>query len=274
MRIEDGNGLIRDLIETREPFFVGRLGSLELNVLKTQGRWMPALKRDISNVAGFYPANDQMLNEFCGLMHVSLGLATAMASWPLPGEEDILDRYCAPMTPRIPLRSLEPYYHVNPWSSALEGKRVLLVHPFDVSIQEQYTKRETLFENPKILPEFDSLLTVRAKVSLAGERPKDCLTWFDALESMKTDIRAIQDDFEIAILGCGAYGFPLAGWISRYLKKQAIHMAGSTQILFGIKGKRWDVHPEISALYNDNWVRPRPDETPANTIIVEGGSYW
>ena len=36
-------------------------------------------------------------------------------------------------------------------------------------------------------------------------------------------------------------------------------MSGATQLLFGIKGKRWDDHPVISKLYNPAWVRP--DET-------------
>ena len=49
-------------------------------------------------------------------------------------------------------------------------------------------------------------------------------------------------------------------------------MSGATQLLFGIKGKRWDDHPIISKLYNDAWVRP--EETLAHKEKVEGGSYW
>ena len=41
-------------------------------------------------------------------------------------------------------------------------------------------------------------------------------------------------------------------------------MSGATQLLFGIKGKRWDDHPVISKLYNPAWVRP--DETEASAI--------
>lgn len=46
------------------------------------------------------------------------------------------------------------------------------------------------------------------------------------------------------------------------------------QVLFGIKGRRWDSHPFISTLYNEFWVRPRQNETPEGAIMVEGGCYW
>ena len=46
-------------------------------------------------------------------------------------------------------------------------------------------------------------------------------------------------DFDVAIIGCGAYGFPLAAKLKQ-AGKQAIHLAGATQLLFGIKGKRWE----------------------------------
>ena len=36
----------------------------------------------------------------------------------------------------------------------------------------------------------------------------------------------------------------------------AVQMSGATQLLFGIKGKRWDTHPIISKLYNEAWGPP------------------
>ena len=51
-------------------------------------------------------------------------------------------------------------------------------------------------------------------------------------------------------------------------------MSGATQLLFGIKGKRWDTHSVISKLYNDAWVRPAEDEGIDHREAVEGGSYW
>ena len=80
-------------------------------------------------------------------------------------------------------------------------------------------------------------------------------------------------DFDIAIIGAGAYSLPLAAYVKQ-LGKIAVQMSGSTQILFGIKGKRWEQIPEISKFFNENWIRPSEDETPKGSTKVEGGSYW
>ena len=53
-------------------------------------------------------------------------------------------------------------------------------------------------------------------------------------------------------------------------------MAGVTQLLFGIKGKRWEdyvVWPYMN-LFNDHWVRPGASEKPKNATVVEGACYW
>jgi hypothetical protein len=169
----------------------------------------------------------------------------------------------------VTLESIEPYLYSHPWSEALAGKKVLVIHPFSKTIEMQYAKRHLLFDNKKILPEFE-LKTITAVQTIAGEESQFA-TWFDALEYMKFQINEI--DFDIAIIGCGAYGFPLAAYIKR-LGKKAVHLGGATQILFGIKGKRWEQIPAINALMNEHWVRPLPEETPIDNSKIEGGCYW
>ena len=80
-------------------------------------------------------------------------------------------------------------------------------------------------------------------------------------------------DYDIAIIGCGAFGFPLASFVKDQGKK-AIHLGGAVQILFGIKGVRWDENKFTSELYNEYWIRPSEDETPKNSGNVEKGCYW
>lgn len=52
-------------------------------------------------------------------------------------------------------------------------------------------------------------------------------------------------DYDICLIGCGAYGFPLAAHAKRKGKK-AVHLGGALQLLFGIKGK--DGKPKIMQL--------------------------
>jgi hypothetical protein len=146
----------------------------------------------------------------------------------------------------------------------------LVIHPFTESISRQYnSNRGKIFSNPNVLPKFE-LFTVKAVQSIAGNKTA-FNNWFEALDYMF--IEAIKIDFDVAIIGCGAYGLPLAAKIKQYGKK-AIHLGGATQILFGIKGNRWDKIPEISQLYNDYWIRPLNSEKPQYVDKVEGACYW
>jgi hypothetical protein len=121
-----------------------------------------------------------------------------------------------------------------------------------------------------VLPEF-KLSTLTAIQSVAGNIPKEFKDWFQALNFMYTKSLEINPD--VVILGCGAYGFPL-GAMLKDAGKQVIHLGGSTQILFGIKGLRWDNHPRISKFYNEYWTRPSQEEKPTNYKNVESGCYW
>ena len=96
--------------------------------------------------------------------------------------------------------------------------------------------------------------------------------WFEALDSMKTKMDQI--DYEVAIIGCGAYGMHLAAHAKRK-GKIAIQLAGWTQMLFGVFGERWiKDQPQYSRFINEYWIRPRESEKPKGAESVEGGCYW
>ncbi len=105
------------------------------------------------------------------------------------------------------LRALEPYYHAKPWSAALAGKRVLVVHPFRKTILAQYGRRAQLFPGKNVLPEFASLTVVQAVQGLGGQ-DTGYASWFDAPAAMEREMDAA--DYDVAIVGAGAYGLPLA----------------------------------------------------------------
>lgn len=166
-----------------------------------------------------------------------------------------------------------PFLWRNPWTKELKGKKVLVVHPFAETIQSQYQRREKLFENPDVLPEFAKLTVIKAVQSAAGNASETGFeNWFQALKYMKDQMDQV--DYEVAIIGCGAYGMSLAAHAKRR-GKIAIHLAGWTQMLFGIYGKRWlEDQPEYSRFINEYWVRPQENERPKNAETVEGGCYW
>jgi hypothetical protein len=275
---EEGNQLIKDALLTPNPLMVVRLGSVEIDCLSFYLRYRNHVrfrKKPYKNIregiwrnAGFFPTDDASLDAFSELYIKCSRHIDFIGVWFNFYENVVCRRFC-PDASLIPLRSIEPYYSAHPWSKSLENKKVLVVHPFQESIESQYKKRRLLFANQDVLPDFD-LITVKAVQSIA-KSTAGFATWFEAYEHMCAEIKKI--DFDVAIIGAGAYGLPLA-YYAKSLGKQAIHMGGATQILFGIKGKRWDQHEDISKLYNDQWVRPLPSETPECFNQIEEGCYW
>ena len=88
---------------------------------------------------------------------------------------------------------------------------------------------------------------------------------------MKKEISAL--DFDVALIAAGAYGFPLAAHIKRTGKKSVL-MGGVLQLLFGIRGARWDSNPEYAPLCNQYWVRPGDEDRPKIFSVIDGGCYW
>jgi hypothetical protein len=228
--------------------------------------WHPNTTHSMCIASGFFPPDPVLLARYAELTLADLTQLDVLGSW-LPGERLLADRLTK--VEKVHLRDLVPYYHGEPWSEVLAGRTVLVIHPFEQSIRDQYARRRELFADPRVLPDFE-LKTLRAVQSIAGTRTP-FVDWFEAFDHMCEQISTT--DFDVAIIGCGAYGFPLAAHVKR-LGKHAVHLGGATQYLFGIRGKAADENPKMRALYTDAWVRPRDDERPENYLAVEQGRYW
>ncbi|MGD0713776.1 MAG: hypothetical protein ABSB24_06275 [Gaiellaceae bacterium] len=220
--------------------------------------------------AGFFPTNDECLDAFAREYLTAFRPSDIMGVWLIAGEDRFVREQCPSATLVTPGDLSAPYFHNLPWSAALQGKRVLVIHPFAESISEQYTRnRERLWDDPDVLPAFD-LQVIKAVQSIGGE-PTEFATWFDALNDMKVRMDAL--DFDVCLVGAGAYGPSLAAHAKRIGKKGVV-LGGGVQILFGIRGKRWDEREDFAGFFNDYWVRAKPSEVPRNARAVEDGCYW
>lgn len=277
------NDYIADLILSGKPFFVGRFGNTELSIVtsvlrnRIVGRtpendarleeWFYR-SRDVS---GIFPSDLRIAEPFTDVILESCTQLDLLAMWHIHMEDYVIEEY-APQVKLTYLLRLEPWLAQNPWSAALKGKKVLIIHPFEDTIQSQYKKRNLLFPGTDVLPEFE-LKTLKAVQTVAGMEDDRFSNWFEALDYMYQE--AMKIDFDIAIIGCGAYGMPLGAKIKQ-AGKQAIHLGGATQLLFGIKGKRWEENypSKIATCFNDAWVYPADSERPAKAASVENACYW
>lgn len=277
---DEGSSVVRLVLEQGRPCLVTRFGSIELACAAFYTRWrshggirLPYLaqaRRVIRANAGVFPTDDASLDRFCHRYLGAVSQADVMGVCFNRDEHRTVERRC-PAAQLVHIEALNAVLRQDPWTAALEGRRVLVVHPFARTIESQYrTRRAKLFDDPRTLPEFE-IKTLAAVQSLAGN-DGGFRTWFDALDFMTEQLAAI--DFDVAIIGAGAYGLPLAAAVKE-MGRQAVHMGGATQLLFGIRGRRWDVeYDDMSHLFNEWWVRPSPEETPVGSDLVEDGCYW
>ena len=283
-RTDEANECITDLLKSGEPCMVSRYGVTEyycmINYMKGCHPlwflrnlfpfWITSEVADnMVNCSGFFPVSHKFFSYFSDLYRKSAMEIDILGNWnPF---ENVFEKECHYQ--KFYIDDLYPFFAKHPWTSALKGKRILVVHPFKDTILEQYKKRDQLFDNLDMLPEFASLRVVKAVQSLGGES-NGFATWFDALNYMEDEIDC--EDYDIAILGCGAYGLPLAAHC-KIMGKKAIHIGGATQLLFGIAGDRWlnhfgeDYHRLCS---HPNWVRPSESDRPKNADKVENACYW
>lgn len=269
---KDAGTWIASAIREKQPVVVGRLGSVEARLLGEarfrSGRFSRVTCREAHRNAGIFPVDQSTLHQAAARIGAALAVVDLLALWDSPYQAKLAAQR-EPLPRSCSLTALEPWWQVQPWSAALEGKRVLVVHPFARTIRAQWHRREALFPGRGVLPDFD-LQVLQPPLTLAGGT-QGYVSWIAALEDLIARSKACS--FDVALLGCGAYGLPLAAAIQG-MGRPAIQMGGALQLLFGIRGRRWEAMPPFAALMNNAWVRPSPDETPSSASQVDGGCYW
>ena len=273
-------------LKNNDPLMISRFGYTELNTLfryenlikmnklEKIYQWAKTLAypfshncrtNNIHKLSGFFPVSEETLYLFKVEMIKAMREINLLGSW-VEGENKYIEELAKVKV--CNLIDIEPYFASNPWSLALEGKKVLVIHPFSEDIENQYiNKREFLFKNINVLPKFN-LKTLKTPITYPGGKTNS-KNWFNILDDLTSE--SLKLDFEIAIIGCGAYGMPLAARLKK-AGKQCIHLGGAVQILFGIKGKRWDDIECFREMYNEYWIYPSSENKVFRN--VENGCYW
>jgi len=103
--------------------------------------------------------------------------------------------------------------------------------------------------------------------TVEGNKPHE--NFFETLGELKKKID--KSNAEHFLISCGCYGLLLCYYI-KSKNKNAIYVGGQLQLLFGLKGKRWDDRQRISTLYNEHWKYPT--KKPKGFENIESGCYW
>lgn len=298
-RIEAGSAdwKISQVLIDNNPALIGRLGGTEARFLgeyEKLKRWQrigipiklvsrfslqwQRRKNEIFTNAGFYSNSWEEIERFAKLYADALTDTDVLGAWGVAFswvEGKFLDFNS---TKLIPVGHTAPWvinyvgttddFANPPWSSNLEGKRVLVISAFANSITKQHSRINQVFPTIKY-PDFH-LQTIRSPIT-AGQRPQSGDTWFELLDAMKAQIDSA--DFDVALIAAGAFSYPLAAHV-KSLGKIGIHCGGGLQLYFGVMGNRWNNSKEIIEYLNEYWVRPSEDERPASAGQIENACYW
>lgn len=269
-----GNNVLEEAILKGKPFAAIRFGAVEISALNNYEKirlgitkkYKPSVIYSIKNNAGVFPATSEIIEHYARYLETNLKDTDILGVSGVHME----NYYFKHLTPNaIPVQNwtLDPL--LGGWSHLLAGKRVLVISPFATQIEEQYHKRHLIFgKRPDILPLFQ-LTVIPAVLTNAEALDPRFENWFEALDFLKLEI--LKKDFDIALVGAGAYGTPLCLYI-KSLGKMAIQSGGATQLLFGIMGKRWENREYVSQYVNPHWARPQVK--PPGYKNIEEGCYW
>ena len=267
-------------LREEEPFVAGKIGGAELMALEygdhlIRPPWPPGWSwkrpaRRLMNNAGFFPVQKGAFYRWQTIMRDSIGATDILCAWQtdpfLEAYEKRLIQELAPDSRNFPLEQLG-----RPLVPALLPFRWLVVSPFVHSVRRQLPKLRMIhdperevngsWEGPAKTCEI-----VRCPFQSHLE-PSPYQSWEEGLEKISEEI--LKKKFDVALIGAGVWSLPLAARIKKK-GRSAIRFGGETQLLFGIKGKRWENY----GIYNDAWISADSSEMPANRDRVEQGCYW
>jgi hypothetical protein len=152
--------------------------------------------------------------------------------------------------------------------SHIKEKRVLVITSFANLIQQQFDSGH-VYQLGLSFPPILGLDTVLVPYCFCNNGPH--ANYFETLDFIFEKVR--EKEFDIALLGCGAYGHMLTHKIHTDLHKDAIYVGGGITTLFGILSTREKKYTDL--IPNEYWIRDIPDEyKPENYKMVEDGCYW
>jgi hypothetical protein len=266
---------IQKALDTEDGALIGRNGTIELEQMIF---YNPSRVSVLEMNAGIFP-REIVPSWRIQSIHATIEADVLCSGWYEPlkdAEQRVLKEWkCKAI--EIPLRSLEPYYMPleERWTKLLKGQTVSVVSSFTETMKSQITYLDKFFPS-EVLPS-----DVRWNWVQTGHPPKlakGINEWpyhiKDSIEAVDWIVsEVIRQESRFAIIGCGGIGMLVA----KKLKERgiiAIVLGGAIQVLFGIKGKRWENHSIISKFWNEHWMSPSESEKPGGYSGIEGGCYW
>lgn len=173
-----------------------------------------------------------------------------------------------------PDRSI-PDDETNCYLPFLRGKKILLVCPFGNLLASRATRE--IFQgvwrvSGKKFFEPARVEGLEFPYGFARETRARYATVLDLMREIEDEIA--KRDFDVALIGAGGMGVPLAASVKR-LGKVGIMLGGHLQVIFGVKGLRWKNDPTWRDTYFNEWWIDMPESyRPKQGDTTGEYAYW
>jgi hypothetical protein len=285
---------IRNAIEEEKGFAMGKLGFseqhllgylpfLESNPSELQIRSYEAILRYHCEIQfGVFPTTPIFLKEFAAFYSLSVRSIDILGLFQAEQEKKLIKQNS--ITAKLiyyqdtePDRSI-PENISNCYLPLFVNKRILYISSFADLLKERSEKSifESVWLNTQkkwFYPK--SITTIETPYSYVSAKSTHKL-YGTSINLYKSICDKIDNqNFDIALIGLGALGLPLASYI-KSKGKIAISLGGHLQVLFGVKGARWENDDYWKKNYfNDSWIHMPEKYFPENKDqLADNGSYW
>jgi hypothetical protein len=287
---------IRRAIETGRPFAIGKVGQAEADTVMMcfelnneerksfgirVGQYTDKVLREIGINAGVFPVDRAGLDAFARQYQYAAGRCDILSktySWLIleRGEEMLLCAGGLQNQPSCKISATEPFFQVHPFTQSLHQRKVAVISPFTETMKSQLSNKSAIWGDrvSDFLPDAHWKF-IRCPLSAGLVSPVD-ESWGAMVARLTKECFPPEDESswpDVVLCGCGPAGLCIAEE-AKTRGKVGISMGGSLQLLFGIRGKRWDENAKFQKFFNDAWVRPSQEETPPTSKAVEQGCYW
>lgn len=276
---------IMQAVNEQKPYCTGKIGSVEASCVvhklsaNNQRNWdtpghAKTLRRALGENAGIFPLHDLVLDRWVQDFVKSVSKLDSILQWcPEYGDQAIIQNFLPSARVYKDFGELEPFFIEDKenWFTNLNNKKVLVISPFKDSIEHQIPNLSDIWKKDMSSVEF-SIIKFPYSPFVSGKQEDK--SYAHLIQRIQREIK--KSTFDIAIVGAGGYSVPIISYV-KDMGKVGVHMGGALQLLFGIKGGRWDGNKKFkdSEFYNsEKWIRPLPQDLPQNSVVVEGGCYW
>lgn len=264
------NDRIKQAIINKEPLSFGKMGNVEFSHLAQflNGDNVSLVGYTLFVNAGIFTPSYESLLDWCAEYYRAVVNLDYILQWH-PDDKHFVENNFPNRRIFNSFQGLEPFvFGKDGWHHSLSDKKVLCVSPFSKTVKMQSEKFSKIWNGASI--GHVETVTSPNSEALTGQNPTP---WNEKVNHMIEQIK--EKDFDFATVGCGGASLLICDFIKNSMGKPCVHLGGGNQILYGIRGRRWDEGFKDKEWYGtEHWVRPSAEEVPQNNHLVEGGCYW